>query len=355
MIVREAVPHTAAILPKLEQLCASIPELVDTETRRDYFANLCEDDFIDLLQAVAASLRGKDNIQYFDGADVFLEGEQVMDHRDKEPWLRIAWGLAQSFLEDTNLETQRALDYTGLTIGHAVALAHPFKDANGRTSRVVSHMIMRGHEPDKLAGVIESSASTEGTTWEILPLLRGGGKVYENWQPDTVAWHAPNADIDEIMGGLIRNAAEPVKLDALDGLVSNDFRREEIIREVIEWYPELANSAYDESLVSNEGTATLHAYEFIESLTNNTDTANLIFTVRVIGQLRRFVQQRAMRMFLQSVFDRTPLAKTPSLLVEPLNPDAIPEDIAHLAEPDATAPLIDLIRYRHYQVSRYYS
>ncbi len=293
-------------------------------------------------------------MQPFDGQPVFLEGIQVMDQRDKETWLRISWDIARSFLKDTSLDDQQALDYAGITVAGATVLIHPFIDSNGRSSRTLSHMIMRGVPTEKaLEGILTSNA--EGTNWYVVPFTRHWGRNFKNWQPDSIVWHAPDADVDDIISGNQRNAADPAIKDAFDGQFSNDFNRDDIIREFIEFYPHIAEQTYDASLRTESNTSTLHALTFLHELAQSPDTATAMFSTKALGQLQRFVSHTSTRAFLHGMLDDTAYAIPEWLAqVEPNRSALIPQEVSILPKQKA-ATYGDTLRYAHYTYSTYYS
>ncbi|HRF28719.1 MAG TPA: hypothetical protein PL051_03725 [Candidatus Saccharibacteria bacterium] len=354
MINRETVKHSFDVIPELLALFDSIPELEDSTTRRDYFSRLSSDDFIDILQLLDGHLRGESSMQPFDGQTVFLEGIQVMDQRDKEAWLRLSWDIARSFLEDNSLDDQQALDYAGITVAGATVLIHPFIDSNGRSSRILSHMIMRGVPTEKaLEGILTSNA--EGTNWYVVPFTRQSGRNFKNWQPDSIVWHAPDADVDDIISGNQRNAADPAIKDTFDGQFSNDFNRDDIIREFIEFYPPIAEQTYDASLRTEGETSTLHALTFLHELAQSPDTATAMFSAKALGQLQRFVSHTSTRAFLHGMVDDT-MYTMPEWLtqVEPNQSSLVPQEVSILRKQKA-ATYGDALRYAHYTYSTYYS
>lgn len=117
----------------------------DPTIRRDQFAQVTEEDFLDLIGVTAGLLRsGKATFQHFDGAKVSIGRELAPDQRDKEKLLRKIWKTAQEFLLRKDLSDERALLYAAMTVGRGILLVHPFIDGNGRTSRVISYAIANG-------------------------------------------------------------------------------------------------------------------------------------------------------------------------------------------------------------------
>lgn len=142
----EAVPHNTHTVEAIQQYAQSNELLGDPVTRRDYYEHMDTDWFMDEVQRVASLVRTGDasHLQAFDGQEVGLLLHDVPDYRDREKLLRETWKTAKGILHDRNLSDDDALLYAGLTVAGGIVLTHPFKDGNGRTSRVFSYLIARG-------------------------------------------------------------------------------------------------------------------------------------------------------------------------------------------------------------------
>lgn len=199
----ETVPHSQNNAAEVADFYNRNEALADPVLRREYFANLDPDDFLSLLQQVNAVVRtgSSDNLQPFDGENVSLGTHMVPDQADKPALLRETWEVARKFLQDPKLQDDDALTYAGLVSAGGLLLAHPFIDSNGRTSRVLSHMLMCGSE-NNTAAEVERILSEKGQSeWEVTPLanLTATYASYEYERdidiPYTINW----GDADDLM------------------------------------------------------------------------------------------------------------------------------------------------------------
>lgn len=186
----ELVPHRNNHSKEIGDYFSQNEQLADPVTRRDYFEHLETEDFLELIQRTASVVRtgSADQLQPFDGQGVNLATHEVPDQRDKEALLAKTWDTALALLRDRDLSDDDALKYAGLTVGGGILLTHPFVDGNGRTSRVLSLMMIRGAEGE--ADDLEDIVSLEGDhNWWIKPLPSIVRSV-ERWnygeQPDEI-------------------------------------------------------------------------------------------------------------------------------------------------------------------------
>lgn len=170
-IVSHDIDHSAAIA----NFYGQNEMLADTAQRREYFASLDSADFLDLLQQTNSLIRSGDpeQRQPFDGQDVMLSTHAVPDHPDKEQLLDETWQTARTFLQDPNLDDEAALIYAGLTAAGGTLMVHPYIDGNGRTSRVISHMIINGDSEatrEELRRIVDEHGNQ---AWRVTPLSNG--------------------------------------------------------------------------------------------------------------------------------------------------------------------------------------
>lgn len=209
-LVSHEINHAPAIAAFYEQNEA----LKDPAFRREHFASLEQDDFLNLLQQVNSLIRTgeDDSLQPFDGDGVALEMHDVPDSRDKEQLLRETWDVARGFLADKKLSDEDALAYAGLTVAGGILFSHPFSDSNGRSSRVVSHMIIQGQHTNT-EDDLEAVLGSEGRdAWFVMPLPNVTA-IYTNLPfehsdalPEDIEW---DDDFSFKEVGEIKNPSDP--------------------------------------------------------------------------------------------------------------------------------------------------
>lgn len=156
--MKELVSHEKNHAESVMEFFATDERLQNPTMRRDYFAQLDENDFLDIVQKTAGLVRsGEAENQYFDGENVSLMFHEVPDQREKEQLLRETWGVAQEFLQNNELPDDDALDYAALTVAGGILYAHPFADGNGRTSRALSYVMARGGNAQELQEILAES------------------------------------------------------------------------------------------------------------------------------------------------------------------------------------------------------
>lgn len=207
----EVVSHKENKASSIAEFFSQNEVLEDSATRRDYFEHLDEQDFLDLLQQTANLVRTGDSnqLQSFDGAKVGLMFHEVPDQREKEGLLGETWRTALGILKDRELTDQDALDYAGLTVAGGVLLVHPFIDGNGRTSRTLSYLMMRGTKNlDELDGILQKTSG--GGNWEITPdsgLMARFKREFKGDQPDNIQWEDYFAgEAEDAYGGTIADS-----------------------------------------------------------------------------------------------------------------------------------------------------
>jgi len=74
-------------------------------------------------------------------------------------------------LGDTNLSDEDALAYAGLTLAGGILYTHPFKDGNGRSSRLLSYMFINGNNGD-IENDLRLLLSEDNDKWQVtLPIV----------------------------------------------------------------------------------------------------------------------------------------------------------------------------------------
>jgi hypothetical protein len=181
--------------------------LNDAAARRRYFGTMDAADFMTSLQQVGSVVRGgpADELQYFDGSRVSLAGHSVPDPTDKEPLLAQTWETARGFLNDPDMSDEDALTYAGLTVAGGIIYTHPFKDANGRTSRVFSHMMIEGNYDGAEVDIERMLRPGGGDQWSTSPPANLM-KDYAHYRydrapgvPEQVVWE-DDGHMDDILG-----------------------------------------------------------------------------------------------------------------------------------------------------------
>ena len=224
MTEKEVVSHQNNFAQQIVEYVQRNKVLADPITRRDYFEQMTEEDFIDVIQQVASIVRTGDSNhpQHFDGTKVALMGHEVPDQREKESLLRETWQTAQTLLHDRRLSDEDALEYAALTVAGGLLYVHPFADGNGRTSRTLSYMIARGAESeDELRIMTENSAG--GGAWFVSPnrrLASPNERKFGGDQPDQVEFE------DTVIAG--------ESTDPFGDVISNSGYNTSILRSFIE-------------------------------------------------------------------------------------------------------------------------
>lgn len=284
--MKELVSHEKNHAESVMEFFATDERLQNPTMRRDYFAQLDENDFLDIVQKTAGLVRsGEAENQYFDGENVSLMFHEVPDQREKEQLLRETWGVAQEFLQNNELPDDDALDYAALTVAGGILYAHPFADGNGRTSRALSYVMARGGNAQELQEIL--AESNGGGTWNVQPFFLAGSesKEYVGSHPDRIQW-------DDAFAG----EAE----DALGGEIANSGFNTTILREFIEQNNELAQPYIEKASTGNKNEEIiLNGQAFIAELVR--DEAGGVEDARKLLEIRRNVQAGYVRQFLESM------------------------------------------------------
>lgn len=288
----EVVSHEQNHAKDIAEFIQFDERLTDPTQRRDYFNQLDEDGFIDLVQQMASVVRtGSANaLQHFDGEQVGLVFHEVPDQREKEDLLRKTWSVAKSYLDDNKVPDQDALDYAALTVAGGVLFAHPFIDGNGRTSRSLSYMISHGSSnPEELQDIMESGG---GKKWSVTPeALVLSRKAYTGEQPTEIEWDAVFAGEGE---------------DALGGTITAGWSKDKVLRQMIEEAGEHIKPQLDANITQGEdGKTILHGEKFIETLV--TDPEAGMTNAKQLLDIYRDVRANYVHRFLDAMELRTPL------------------------------------------------
>lgn len=266
----ELVSHKNNHAKDITEFMHSDERFADSVQRRDFFCSLDEVEFIDILQQVASLVRtgNASSLQHFDGDTVGLTGHEVPDQREKEALLRETWQTAKSFLADSKIDDQDALDYAALTVAGGFLYVHPFSDGNGRTSRVISYMISQGFgRGNELQNALASSYG--GGYWNVTPdkiIPLTPERKFSGNQPDRIVWGDAD-DADEWTDPGVR------KEDALGGIIANSGYSDDVIRQFIEQHQGMVDDKIDVSTVVDEnGKRVLDAQKFIELLVNDEES-----------------------------------------------------------------------------------
>lgn len=282
---RETKEHGGAIQQYFEALGVDD----DPTIRRDQFAKMPTNDYLDLVGTTATLVRhgNAQEITNFDGTfEYALAGNRVPRLKeDKIEAMGKMWSLAEEFLDDASIPDKEALAYAAIIASNSITLAHPFEDANGRTSRVLSYAIFNGIPGDK---VYESTLSKSG----------GIGIGENTWNLDAVGTynHFDKEDFSsELQPDLVE--CDPSKSKEMGIHI-----REWLIRAIIDNYGK--SEHVQRSLRDNEnevdGKVELDGNSFLESLLSGAsdlekeqiklDLRNLEHTEAFIGNFMRMMK-----------------------------------------------------------------
>lgn len=297
--VKELVPHERNNADEIQNFFVQNELLDDSLTRRDYFEHLAEQGFMELLQQVAQLVRtGEANrLQYFDGKDVKLMTHDVPDQREKAGLLADVWRATQDILKDRSLSDRDALDYAGLTVAGGVLLTHPFADGNGRTSRTLSYLIMRGTEvPDELSAIL--AKSNGGGDWDVAPspeIRASYTRPFAGKQPKRIEW-----------AGFYIDDAD----DAFGGEIAKSLYKDNIMRRFIEEADEetmhLVEQAMKPTVVESSGSI-LDANKLMEILAA---TEGSSYYAQHLFAIMRSERAKAVKGFLEGMRRSDVIAKT---------------------------------------------
>ena len=309
----ETVSHEKNHAKDVAEFIQANERLADPTQRRDYFNQLDEDGFIDLVQQAASVVRtGDANArQHFDGSLVTLMGTEVPDQREKEDLLRKTWAVARGYLDDNQIPDQDALDYAALTVAGGVLLAHPFVDGNGRTTRVTSYMISQGTaNPEVLHDIIANTNG--GGHWNVKPdqITATEKQVYKGDQPDRVEW-------DDVFFGSNE--------DALGGTIANSVHDEAILRQMIEDHGEHIKAQLEKSVHQNEnGETVLDGQKFVEELV--TDPEAGITNARELRAIHRELRADYVERFLKAMQFKTPFEAHKLMVIANMDPNDLNDE-----------------------------
>lgn len=289
----EAVSHEKNHAQDIAEFIHSNERLIDPTQRRDYFNQLDEDGFIDMVQQMASLVRtgDADARQHFDGDQVSLMGTEVPDQREKEDLLRKTWAVAKEYLNDNEIPDQDALDYAALTVAGGILLAHPFMDGNGRTTRATSFMISQGTANSEVLHDIIANTNGGGH-WNVKPdqITATEKQVYKGNQPDRIEW-------DDVFFGSNE--------DALGGTIANSAHDDAILRQMIEDHGEHIKVQLEKSVHHNEnGETVLDGQKFVEELV--TDPEAGITNARELRAIHRELRADYVERFLKAMQFKTP-------------------------------------------------
>jgi hypothetical protein len=290
----ELVSHSNSHAPEIAEFISSIDALSDPVTRRDYFGQLDENDFLDLTQRAASLVRTGDasSLQHFDGQTVGLMGHEVPDQREKEALLRETWQVARGFLNNNEIPDHDALDYAALTVAGGLLFAHPFADGNGRTSRALSYMIARGAADEgELNDILGTSSG--GGAWQVapVPLVSASRNAFKGPQPQEIEWEDTLAgEADDVFGGTI----------------ANSLYKDEVLRRFIE------ESGGDVDLhlsknvhLNDDGLQVLNGEQFMQDLVHDPDSG--MTNAGQLLRLHRELRADYVHRFLRSMQSSDPI------------------------------------------------
>jgi hypothetical protein len=286
MTQNEIVSHDNNQAAAIAEYAQSIEAWRDPVTRRDYFEQLSENDFLELTQRFASIVRkgDADNLQAFDGKNVALMTHDVPDYDDKEQLLRETWTTARSLLKDQSIPDDDALEYAALTVAGGILYVHPFIDGNGRTSRALSYVMATGGEGEQaLDNMLANSLSSE---WQVTPHARVSVPVrgaYTGEQPKEIGWEFQFAGEGE---------------DALGGRIVDSNYSNEIIRSFLEVADDYTKQLV-ESCATRAGDGTLEKIDgdkLLETLVSDPDRG--IDYARQMTGIERALRANYVRQFL---------------------------------------------------------
>jgi hypothetical protein len=187
-IINHEKNHADAIAAYFDQ----ISQLADPIQRRDHYARLDSDSFVDQTQQIYSLVENgdTDSRRSFDGEQVVAGLLAPPDQTDKEDLLREVWDAARSFLEDSSLSDEDALTYAGLTVAGGLLYIHPAIDGNGRVSRVWSYGLIRGSNPSMTNDLRQMLSEDGGKYWSSSPGLNSMelyAQMYMRHETATVA------------------------------------------------------------------------------------------------------------------------------------------------------------------------
>lgn len=297
--ISELVPHERNNADEIQNFFVQNELLADPATRRDYFEHMDEQGFIQLLQQTAQLVRTGDasQLQYFDGKDVKLMTHDVPDQREKAGLLADVWHATQDILKDRNLSDQDALEYAGLTVAGGVLLTHPFADGNGRTSRTLSYVMIRGTEaPNELNAIL--AKSNGGGDWDIAPnpeIRASYTRPFAGDQPKRIEW-----------AGFYIDDAD----DAFGGEIAKSLYKDNIMRRFIEEADEETMHLVQQAMKSTVGEgsgSTLDANKLMEILAATEGSSHY---AQHLFAIMRSERAKAVKGFLEGMCRPDVVAKT---------------------------------------------
>lgn len=218
----EVVSHKNNFAPQVAEYTQSVEAWSDPATRRDYFEQMGEEEFLEMTQRLESLVRTGDSnqLQHFDGTNVILHTHQVPDQREKEALLRETWRTAQALLHDRRFNDEEALEYAAVTVAGGILYSHPFADGNGRNSRLFSYIIAKGGgSEEELHEMLEGAGQS---SWHVTPNYRlalPSDRRYKGDQPSQIEFE------DEFAG----EATDP-----FGDVLSNSSYKNSIVRSLIE-------------------------------------------------------------------------------------------------------------------------
>lgn len=239
---KEYIPHSATSADSLFEYAGTFP--ADLTQRRDYLSQFDVPDAIEMIQYINSMVCDEDGLAAFDRPagdyvnDTYVLNEAVVpDVRDAECLLARAWEVSKGMLSDYTLPDEVALALAGITMANAVLLVHPFIDGNGRTSRVMSYiMVFEQPTAEDFEEIV--SKHLGGRRWLIQPQFeqrtvsktdsRQPGRIGRLWlvdDDDSIEYMLSNAGA-AVTTGSIRSFIERHADDLDDHLVPATNERE---------------------------------------------------------------------------------------------------------------------------------